>query len=317
MDIEKEVLRAEQRIRPYIRETPLEHSPYFSQIGVGQVFLKLENLQHTGSFKARGAMNKLLSLSPEQRARGCIAASTGNHGAAVVFGLRAIEANGLIFVPENASPTKVEAIRRLGGQIRFHGLDGAITETYARSYAEAHNMVYISPYNDPQVIGGQGTLAVELARQGDYVDAVFVALGGGGLITGIAGYLKSIFGQVKVIGCSPENSQVMAESVRANQILDLASKSTLSDGTAGGIEPGAITFDLCRTWVDEYIAVSENEIKEAMRLFMAAHHMLLEGAAGVAIAAYLKRKEAWVGKNVVIIICGGNISLATLKTVIS
>jgi len=316
-DVEKEVLRAAQRLRGYVRETPLESSPHLSQLGHNQVFLKLENLQHTGSFKFRGAMNKLLALSPEQRAKGCVAASTGNHGAALAFGLQALPGTkGLIFVPENAVPTKVAAIQRLGATVRFHGLDGAVTETYARNYAAQNDMVYISPYNDPQIIGGQGTIGLELTGQLAQVDVVFVALGGGGLISGIGGYLKSINEQVTVIGCSPENSRVMVESIKANRILDLESKPTLSDGTAGGLEPGAITFALCQQAVDDYILVSEAEIKAAMRLFIETHHMLLEGAAGVALAAYLQRAEAYRGKNVVIIICGANISLETLKTIL-
>ncbi len=316
IDVAKAVLQAEQRIRPHIRETLLDYSPYFSELGNCNLYFKLENLQYTGSFKARGAINKLFSLTLEQRARGVVTASTGNHGAATAFGLGKVDTNGLIFVPKNASPTKLENIRRLGGQVRTHGLDGAVTEIYARDYAEQNGMVYISPYNDPQVVGGQGTIGVELTRQLDQIDAVFVALGGGGLISGIAGYLKYLSNNVNIIACSPENSAVMYESVKANQILELESEPTLSDGTAGGVEPGAITFNLCRNLVDTYVLVSEDEIKNAMRLFMESQHMMIEGAAGVAIASYLKLKNQFVGKNVVIIICGANISLDTLKTVL-
>lgn len=316
LDIRTEVLQAEQRIRPHIRETPLEYSLVLSEIGSCNAFLKLENLQYTNSFKVRGAMNKLLSLTPEERAQGVVAASSGNHGAAIAFGLSTLKLQGTIFVPEYASQTKVEAIRRFGADVRFYGNDSAITETYARNYALENDMVYISPYNDPQVIGGQGTIAVELTRQLEKVDAIFVSTGGGGMISGIAGYLKSVKDDVKVSGCLPENSPVMAESVKANQIVDMESLPTLSDGTAGGLEPNAITFDLCRMLVDDYVLVSESEIKNAMRLFMEIHHMLIEGAAGVAIAAYLKQKELFRDKNVVIVICGANISLETLKTVL-
>lgn len=177
-------------------------------------------------------------------------------------------------------------------------------------------MVYVSPYNDLQVIGGQGTIALELMRQLEKLDTIFVPVGGGGMISGIAGYLKSVKNHVKVSGCLPKNSPVMAESVKANRIVEMESLPTLSDGTAGGLEANAITFDLCQTLVDDYILVSELEIRDAMRLFMETHHMLIEGAAGVAIASYLKHKELCQGKSVVIVICGANISLETLKTVL-
>ena len=316
LNIQTEVLQAEQRIRPYVRETPLDYSLAFSQITSCRTFLKLENLQHTGSFKVRGALNKLLSLSSEQRERGIVAASSGNHGAALAFGLSQLNIPGIIFVPENVSQTKVEAIRRYGAEVRFHGFDAGLTETYARAYAEQHNQLYISPYNDRQVIGGQGTIAVELARQLDPIDAVFVSVGGGGLLSGIAGYLKAKFPAIKVIGCSPENSPVMAASLKAGRILDMESQPTLSDGTAGSVEPEAMTFELCRSLINEFVLVSEAEIAQAMKLFMQTHHQLIEGAAGVALAAFLKTHAQFHNQNVVVVLCGANISLETLKTIL-
>lgn len=316
-DIAVEVERAEKRIRPHIRETYLEHSPVLSDLGGANVFLKLENLQHTGSFKARGAMNKLLSLSPEQRSRGCVAASTGNHGAAVAYGLNLLKAAGLIFVPMNAAETKVKTIERFGGVVRRQGMDGAETELFARRYAAERGMTYISPYNDLKVIAGQGTIAIELCRQMDNFDVLFASLGGGGLIAGIAAYIKARRSGVALIGCSPVNSQVMIESVRANRILELESLPTLSDGTAGGIEPGAITFDLCRALVEEYESVREDEIGKAIRLILEAHHLLVEGSAGVAVAAYLKRRDLYKGKNIVIVLCGANIGLLALRQVLA
>jgi threonine dehydratase len=316
VNIPGEVLQAERRIRPYIRETILEHSIWLSQAGDAQVYCKLENLQHTGSFKARGAMNKILSLPPAELARGAVAASTGNHGAAVARSLKQLNAPGIIFVTEDASPSKVAAIERLGVEVRHRGNDCVETETLARDYADENQMTYVSPYNDPQIIAGQGTIAVELARQLDRIDTVFVSLGGGGLISGIAGYLKSVHPNVRVIGCSPENSQVMIQSVNAGRILITPSLPTLSDGTAGGVEAGAITFELCRHLVDDYVTITEDQIAESLQLFIDKHHMLIEGAAAVAIAAYRMMRERFAGNNVVILICGGNISLETLKKVI-
>jgi threonine dehydratase len=316
MDIAGEVISAAKVIRPYVRETYLEYSPFYSQMTGARVYFKLENLQHTGSFKLRGAMNKLLSLSDEEKKRGVVTASTGNHGAAFAFGLSKVGGHGVVFVPENASRTKVTAIERLGGEVRHIGSDSGETEAHARLYAEKNRMTHLPPYNDIKVIGGQGTIGFELSNQLAQIDAVYVALGGGGMISGIGGYLKSQNPGVKIIGCSPENSQVMIRSVKAGRILDLPSLPTLSDGTAGGIEPGSITLEFCRELVDDYITVTETEIQESLVEFMQAQHMLIEGSAAVAVAACKTTGDRFAGKNVVVIICGGNISLETLKTIL-
>ena len=307
---------AANRIASYIRETPLDYSPYFSELTGANVYLKLENLQHTCSFKLRGAFNKLLSLSEEDRAAGGVAASSGNHGAAIAYAMNALGISGTIFVPEQTSPTKVDAIKRAGGDVRFFGTDGLDTETHAREYAGQHGMVYLSPYNDLDVIAGQGTCGVEIVKQLSNVDAIFIAVGGGGLISGVGSFLKSVNPSLTVVACQPAASAVMTESVRAGKILDLPSDPTLSDGTAGGIEADAITFDICREITDEFVVVSEEQIAEAMRGFIDSHHMLIEGAAGVAIAGLLASGHKYKGKNVVVIICGGNISRETLKKVI-
>jgi threonine dehydratase len=312
-DLLHEIDEAERRIRPFIRETYLEYSPWLSQESGCEVFLKLENLQHTGSFKTRGAMNKVLSLEQEPKSRGVVAASTGNHGAAVAYCARILRISGTIFVPEQASPAKVEAMKVLGAEVQFHGTDCIHAEARARRYAASTGKVYISPYNDPQVVAGQGTIGVELGKQLDHPDALFVALGGGGLIGGVSAYMKARSGNLRVIGCSPENSCVMVESVKAGSILDLDSKPTLSDGTAGGVESGSITFDLCRQLIDEYVLVSEDEIRKSLKSFMEKHPYLIEGAAAVAVASFLKTSRNYRGRTVVLVICGANIAKSTLK----
>ena len=317
IDVAKEVRAAESRIRPFVRETYLEESPYYGQLGEARVFLKCENLQHTGSFKVRGALSRVLSLSAAELRRGVVTASTGNHGAAVAYALREVAGRGTVFVPETASPTKLAAIERHGGKIRRHGVDSGETETFARRHAAESGALYVPPYNDPRVIGGQGTIAVELERQLDRIDGVFVAVGGGGLISGIGGYLKAVSPATRIVACSPVNSQVMFKSVAAGRVLDLPSLPTLSDGTAGGVEADTITLPIVRDAVDRFVTVTEEEIRDALRRFVEAHHMLIEGSAAVAIAAYLKEISAWRGKNVVIVLCGANISPATLKDVLS
>jgi threonine dehydratase len=310
----KSILEASQRIRPYVRETLLEASQGLSD-AERKVFLKLENLQHTGSFKLRGAMNKLLSLSDDEKARGIVTASTGNHGAAVAYGLKTLGLKGLVCVPTNASAAKIANIQRLGAEIKRHGDDGVIAERYARDFAENNNLVYLSPYNDPQVIAGQGSIGVELSRQLETIDTIMIALGGGGLLSGTALYLKSVMPHIKVVTCSPANSAVMMHSLKAGRILDLPSEPTLSDGTAGGVEEKAITFELCKHLIDECVMVSEEEIKQALRNFLETHHMLIEGAAAMVIACYEKIKANLRG-NVVLVMCGANISLESLKEVL-
>ncbi|HKQ97120.1 MAG TPA: threonine/serine dehydratase [Candidatus Polarisedimenticolia bacterium] len=316
-DLVPAVEAAAARIAPHVRQTPVEASPELSRRGGAEVFLKLENLQATGSFKLRGAMHKLLVLGAAERARGVVTASSGNHGAAVAFGLQALGGRGTVFVPENVSPAKLAAIRERGATVRAEGLDSGLSEILARRYAEDEGLPYVSPYNDPDVVAGQGTVGVELARQVPEIDALFVAIGGGGLIGGSGGYLKGIGRKVTVVACSPENSAVMHHSLAAGKILEMESLPTLSDGTAGGVEPGTITFDLCREVVDDSVLVSEAEIGAALRLVVACHHTMIEGSAAVAVAAYLKVAERFRGRRVGIVLCGANIALEKLAAVLS
>lgn len=311
------IRQAHARLRPHLRETPLELSPALSQTTGAEVYLKLENLQHTGSFKVRGALNKLLQLSPQQLQQGVVTASSGNHGAGVAFGLAKLGARGLVFVPEGASPTKLEAIRRYGAEVRVYGQSGDDTEAYARSYAAQHGLTYIPPYNDPQVIAGQGSIGLEIAQQlPQPPQAVFVTVGGGGMISGIAAYLKSLSPATQIIGCQPANDAAMWASVQAGRIVSIQAQPTISDGSAGGLEADTITFELCRTLVDDWVTVSEEEIKAAMRLFIETQHQLLEGAAGVALAALLKQAAHYRGQRVVVVICGANIGLSALQRVL-
>ena len=311
-----DVALAANRIRKYVRTTPLEYSAYFSEQTGANVYLKLENQQLTGSFKLRGAVNKLLTMDAEQRARGCVAASSGNHGAAVAWAMTRLGARGIIFVPEHTSKAKIDAIRHAGAEVRYHGTDGLDTETFAREFARENEMAYLSPYNDWAVIAGQGTCGLEIAQQLPDVDAVFIAVGGGGLIAGVGTFLKASKPAVEIVSCQPAASAVMTESVRAGAIVDIPSEPTLSDGTAGGIEPGAVTFEQCRDIVDRYVTVAEDDIAQAMRDFIDGQHQLIEGAAGVAIAGLQQVADDYTGKNVVVLICGGNVSRATLKEVL-
>ena len=322
MDLKSTVLDARKKISQYVRETPLELSPYLGELGNCEVCLKCENFQTTGSFKLRGAANKLLSLKPSELRRGLVTASSGNHGNAFAYLTKIFGVPGRIILPENASPAKVEALRCWGTEIEFYGNDCVQAECFARDSAAKRGEVFISPYNDSHIIGGQGTVGVEIKSQmdaiypGRKIDTVLVPVGGGGLISGIAGYLKSIDEHIEIIGCQPENSAVMFESIKAGKIISMDSKPTISDGTAGGIEPGTITFDLCQRLIDDMVLVSENEIKEALRLILERHHMLVEGAGALTVAAFLKGLARFEKKNVVLILSGRKISIYQLKEIL-
>jgi threonine dehydratase len=314
MDIKERILAAEAAIRPYLRETPLEYSYALSKLTGAEVYLKLENIQITGSFKARGALNKVLSLQGVEGR--IVTASTGNHGLGVANALSVVKRPGTIFLPSNASPAKVDAIKMRGVPVEFYGETCEETEAYVRSQSDKTGDIYVSPYNDADVMAGQGSIGVELERELPGLDAVFVSVGGGGLIGGIASYLKAVKPSVDMVGCLPENAPVMLECIKAGKIIEVPEQPTLSDGTAGGLEAGSITFEACRDLVDHYFLVSEAEIASAMKLVLKHHHLIIEGAAGVSVAALLKHADAYIGKKVVIIICGGNVSEKVVKQIV-
>jgi threonine dehydratase len=315
-DIKKEALEAENRIRKHIRETPVEYSPYLSQSGNCKVYLKLENLQLSGSFKLRGVMNKLLSLPEKEKKTGLVTASSGNHGAAFAYGLNKLELKGTIYMPSTANEAKIEGLRYSDADLKFHGTDCVETEVFARSAAEKDNLVYIPPYNDLKIIGGQATIGIELRRQIENINTVLVPVGGGGLISGIAGHLKSMDKNIEIIGCQPENSAVMYESIKAGKIVEMEWKPTLSDASAGGIEKDTITLDICKKYVDDFILVTEEEIKEGIKLFIEKHNLLIEGTGALPAASFLKTLEKFKNKNVVLILSGARIGLDQLKEVL-
>ncbi len=313
-DLKESCQTAYNNIKKHIVKTPLIHSKNLSSISDTNVFLKLENFQHTGSFKLRGAMNKILNL-PDKSIR-VVAASSGNHGAAVAYSLRNLKMKGLVYVPENAVPSKVKLIKKYGVEIRYSGNDSLIAESSAISYAEENNLSFVSPYNDIDVISGQGTIGVEMINQIKDLDVVFITVGGGGLISGVGGYLKSINSNIKVIGCSPENSPVMKVSLNKGKIIEFDSLPTLSEGSAGGIERDSITYNFCEEFIDDFYLVSEEEIAENIKFFIANEKLVIEGAAAVSVAAFLKNKKLFKRMNVGIVICGGNIGNDTLKSIL-
>ena len=316
IDFPTEVIKAYNRSKSSIRKTPLEHSPYLSNLIDGNVYLKLDNIQKTGSFKFRGAVSKMTSISATEKEKGVVTASTGNHGAACSLAMSLLGIDGKIVVPTIVHKNKVNNILNFGGKVEYHGDDCLIAEERAQEISKTTGATYISPYNDPAIICGQGTMGYEIDQDLKNIDSVFVSVGGGGLISGVGGYLKSVQKNVKMVAVSPKNSCVMYESIKAEKQLDLPSDPTLSDGTAGGVEMGSITFELCQRIIDEFILVTEDEIADGIRIGLEKHHQLIEGAAGAAIAGFMKQKDKLNGQTVVIVICGGNISSEVLKSIL-
>ncbi|MEX2150915.1 MAG: threonine/serine dehydratase [Steroidobacteraceae bacterium] len=302
---------AEQRIRAHVRETPLRHSSRLSEPTGASVFLKLENLQETGSFKLRGAANKLLLLPRELAARGVIAASNGNHALAVATIGRKLGMPVEVFVSELVDPVRRNRIESLQAIVQTVNGDSLLAERTARRTAQQSGRTYVSPYNDSDVIAGQGTIAVEILRQlsragSSAPDAVFVAVGGGGLIGGIGLHLKTVSPVTKIVGCWPENSPVLYECLRAGEIIDVPEKPTLSVSTTGGMEAEAVTLAIAQQVIDRKVLVAEAEILDASRRIYREDDQLIEGAAAVAVAAFLKSAGEYAGKTVAIVICGGN-----------
>ena len=315
MKIHQEVLKAENRIRKFIRKTPIEFSPYLSKLCNCNVYLKLESEQLTGSFKIRGAFNKLLSCKNELN-NGFITASTGNHGKAVAYVSKMLNIKGTVYVPTKVSQTKLEAIKIYGINIKKYDGTSGKTEIHARRVAEKQKIQFISPYNDIDIAAGQGTVGYEVWEQLQNIDAIFVCIGGGGLISGIAGYLKHKNKKLKIFGCEPRNSCAMSASIKVGNVIEVEHKPTLSDGSAGGIEPGSITFDFCKKYVDEYIQVSEKEIKNAMIFMIEKHHKIIEGAAAVPIASLIKKKNLHRNKNIVVVLSGSGVGIDVIREVV-
>ncbi len=313
---EMSALVADQ-IADHVVRTPLVYYAAASELCGATLLVKSEHQQRTGSFKVRGALAKILSLTPEDKAAGVVTASSGNHGLGVAHALRSLGGSGIICVPEGASTSKVAALRRYDDvEVRFLGREAGETEGLARTLAAELDMTYVSPYNDLHVIAGQGTVGREIAEQlgSESVDAVVVAVGGGGLISGVAATIKSALPGTWVIGASPANDAAMAASVKAGRVVDIDARPTISDGTAGGIEPGAVTLPLCRELVDEWVLVTEEQIHQTLRLTIDTEHQLLEGAAATAIAAALQAGESRPGQTIAVVSCGANISTSTLRT---
>jgi threonine dehydratase len=289
---------------------------YLSEQIDGEVWLKLDSMQRTSSFKFRGAINKILSLTEAELDQGVVSASTGNYALAVAEAVRIRGRRATIYVAEDMDPSRLALLRSHGLDLVIHGALAWDAENEARRVAEEDGKIYVSPYNDPLVVGGQGTCGYEISKQLPYLDAALFACGAGGLLTGSAGWLKSHNSDVEAFGVSPENSPVMYESMRTNEMVEMETYPTLADTCAGGVDLDSITLDLCRRYVDEILLLTETEIEDSIRLLFERHRLVVEGSGALAVGGLLKRKEQFKGKKVVAVVCGRNIDLEVFKRII-
>ena len=317
IDVRQEVLDADQRIRPQVLETPVEHSIYLSNVIEGTVYLKLDLQQTTGSFKYRGASSKIMSLSEEELDRGVISASTGNYALAIAEAMKNLGREATVYLPRNVPEDRIDLIKAHELNIEIYGEEGGEAEQKAKAVADSEGKIYVSPYNDRVVVGGQGTCGLEIARQVPSVDTLIAACGGGGLVTGCAGYLKSCNPAIETIAVSPEKSPVMYESLEQGKMVEMQTFETLADTCAGGIDPDTITFELCQKYVDEIVLIAEAEIEDAIRLLFEQHRLVAEGSAALGVACLLKHPERFRGKTVVPVVCGKNIGIELFKSIIT
>lgn len=316
LDVPQLVREANERCQDHLSPTPLEYSMYLSEKIEGEVWLKLDSMQRTSSFKFRGAINKILSLTEAELDKGVVSASTGNYALAVAEAMRIRNRRATIYVANDIEPSRLELLRSHGLDLVIHGDLAWDAEKEARRVAEEQDKIYVSPYNDPIVVGGQGTCGYEISKQLPDVDAALFACGAGGLLTGSAGWLKSHNPEVEAYGVSPENSRVMYESMRTNKMVQIETFPTLADTCGGGVDLDSITLELCQRYVEEIVLLTETEIEESIRLLFEQHRLVVEGSAALGVGGLLKRKERFKGKKVVAVVCGRNINLEVFKRII-
>lgn len=308
-----DVYRAAKQLEGVARKTRLIHSDYFSELCHNDVYLKPENLQYTGAFKLRGAYNKISQLTPEERVRGVITASAGNHAQGVAYAARKLGVKAVICMPATTPILKVEGTRALGAEVVLHG-DG-FDDAYAHSLElqKKHGYVYIHPFNDLQVLLGQGTTALEIIDALKDVDAILCPIGGGGFASGVALATKLVNPNVKVIGVEPENAACMKAALAADKVVTLDSADTVADGCAVKTA-GTLTFEFCKKYLDDIITVSEIDIMNALLSLIEKHKLVAEGAGVLSLAALAKLP--FHDKKVVSIISGGNIDISTISALI-
>lgn len=311
-----DILQARRRLAGSVWTTPCVRSAWLSQATGRDVYLKLENLQHTGSFKLRGALNKLKRLASTSEPPRLLTVSAGNHGRAVAYGARRLGLRATVIVPGSAPKTKIEAIRRAGAELELVGETYDEAERAALERAGDEKVAFVSPYNDPDVIAGQGTVALELLEQVSDADTIVVPVSGGGLLAGVAVMAKTLNPTITVLGVQTEHARAMYESFRAGRLVAVEEKPTLADGLAGNIEPGSITFPLVREYVDDILLVPEESLGPAVIELLANEQIVVEASGAASVAALLALSIPAESKKIAAILTGRNIDFSILQALI-
>jgi threonine dehydratase len=294
-------VQARVRIRPYIYQTPLLPSRQFGE----ELSFKAENFQRTGSFKIRGAASKMTAIGLE---KGVITASSGNHGIGAAQAAASIGQKLTVVLPETVSKTKLAKVRSFGVDVVLHGDQSGVAEIHAQKLAAERGLIYVSPYNDPEIVAGQGTIGLELIEQQDQIDNVFIAMGGGGLISGIGSVLKLFSRRTRIFGVSALASMALAASMEAGRVVATEHSDTLADGVAGGLDDDSMTLPIAQAVIDEVLACDEDAIARGVATLALDEHQLVEGAAGLAMAGFQQVASRMKGQRSVVLLCGGNFS---------
>jgi threonine dehydratase len=308
---------ARRSIEGEVKKTPLLRSSFLSELCQGEVYLKLENLQVTNSFKIRGALARMKRLSPEELRRGVATASAGNHAQAVAICAERLNSPAIVVVPVTTPKIKIEKIRQQKVELILHGKVYDSAEQFARQLAKERNLTFISAYNDPSVVAGQGTIGLEILEDLPNVEAIIVPIGGGGIIAGIATAAKNLRPNIEILGVQPETSPAMHHSLKEGKIMDVPVRDTIADGLAGNIEKGCITFEIIQRYVDDILLFDESTIKKMIRLLWEKERQIVEGAGAISIAPIFTTPNRFAGKRTVSVITGGNIDDTVFKEILS
>ncbi|KAH7116135.1 putative threonine dehydratase [Dendryphion nanum] len=298
-------VQARARIRDHIYQTPLIPARQVGKDNGSAVLFKAENFQLTGSFKMRGAMSKLTAQSDDVR---LITASSGNHGISAACAAKTLSKKVTVVLPETVVQAKLEKIQAYGVDVILHGAETGLAEQHAQHLAASEGYTYVSPYNDPDIIAGQGTIGLEILEQCKQVDNIFVAMGGGGLISGIGSVMKAFSPRTRIYGVSAANTKALADSMAAGRVIDTKHLATLADGVAGGMDLNSITLPLAMSVIDEVIECNESEIRTALRTLAFDENLIVEGSAALALAGYNKVAENVAGQTCILILCGANLN---------